>query len=171
MAIHRLNRVLGDLSQEQPWQASHRFQQLLHQWPQLVGEAVATHTRPARLDRQILQVGTATAVWAQNLQFERHHLRRKIHQQLGLPLRDIQFSTVYWAETRTADDRRDSHQQTQIWQQHPCRFLPHPQGASTPHPNPITRCPQCQGPTPQRELERWGVCAFCISQQWHQSHP
>ncbi len=27
-------------------------------------------------------------------------------------------------------------------------------------------CPSCQCPTPQGELQRWSVCAFCATQQW-----
>lgn len=31
----------------------------------------------------------------------------------------------------------------------------------------LPRCPRCHSPTPAGELERWQVCSFCVSQQWH----
>jgi hypothetical protein len=31
----------------------------------------------------------------------------------------------------------------------------------------LPRCPRCHSPTPAGELERWQICSFCVSQQWH----
>lgn len=183
-----LDSILGKLRQRSTWQAPQAFQQVVQHWPAIVGEAVAAQTRPVRLERQMLQVATATTVWAQHLQFERHHIMAKLKAKLGLELREIRFSTALWSVSPYPDRQHlATVEQQQLWQQHPSRVHvppPSPVQASGPSaapvpsagippaaPAPRLYCPQCHCPTPPGELQRWSVCAFCMAQARSQSPP
>ncbi|MEB3274247.1 MAG: DUF721 domain-containing protein [Prochlorothrix sp.] len=184
-SFQTLESILGRLSQRSSWQAPQQFQQIVQLWPTIVGSPVAAQTRPVRLDRQMLQVATATPVWAQHLQFERHHILTKLNTQLGLDLRDIRFSTALWSTSPYPDRQQLASVEQQIlWQQHPSRVPspasnappipppnPTPNSSSAkspqdPTPPPLVYCPQCQCPSPPGELQRWSVCAFCAAKAW-----
>ncbi|KKI98660.1 DciA family protein [Prochlorothrix hollandica] len=187
--LQGLSALLQELSQRQSWQTSSPFEQLLQIWPDLVGISVAAQARPVRLERGILQVATISAVWAQNLQFERHHILAKVRQRLDLQVQEIRFSTALWStvaassldppvdrSTRTPVDRSTSTEHHQLWQNHPCRIPPDPtftrdlaslSGAErSALRSALPHCPQCHCPTLQGELDRWSVCAFCAVKTW-----
>ncbi|MFZ9738667.1 MAG: DciA family protein [Prochlorotrichaceae cyanobacterium] len=194
MVLQRLNTVLGTFdnsgkSSQFLGQRSAQFQQLLQEWPTIVGVALALHTRPHRIDRQVLKVATSSTVWAQNLQFERHRLLQKITAHLEIPLTDIHFSTAYWQLPKVAEQHLASLQEEQIWHNHPSRVLTQPHTAGTAPParakrtvvehfaawatacqmrdRSLPRCPRCQSPAPPGELSRWNMCSFCMGQQCH----
>ncbi|HEY9847521.1 MAG TPA: DUF721 domain-containing protein, partial [Candidatus Caenarcaniphilales bacterium] len=97
MSFEPLNRVLGSLQRQAGWQAQQEFQHLLHCWPEVVGPVVHVQTRPVGITRQrVLRVATSSAVWAQNLAFERHRILEKLNTGLLQPLVDIRFSTSQW---------------------------------------------------------------------------
>ncbi len=192
MAFQGLDHLLAHLHQELPQRAT-GFSRLVQDWPQLVGAALTLHTRPHRLDRQILKVATSSNVWAQHLQFERHRLRAKIEQQVGLTLKDIHFSTAHWLEQPQDDRPLASQLEQDLWHHHPSRRpLPIAPQSPTLPPRPRTTsatplgtivqtyaqhcqhrdrfcvpCPRCHSPTPPGELDRWHMCSFCVSHQWH----
>ena len=191
--MQNLNGVLQQFSDRPLWQKSPEFQRILGQWPTIVGGSLALHTRPHRLDRQVLKVATSSVVWAQNLQFERHRLLIKIQEQLQIHLKDIQFSTAFWHLPAPVAQNFASHQEQEIWQAHPSRVEPRvlpDRAAAQPLSNAasdrsvkeqfqrwakacqardqgLPRCPRCQSPTPAGELQRWHLCSFCVSQKWH----
>lgn len=192
MSFQSLNTVLKGVGEPSQFlgKRSSQFQQILQHWPSLVGTDLALHTRPHRLDRQVLKVATSSAVWAQNLQFERHRLRLKILEIMDLELKDIQFSTAYWQMPPPTDHQLASSQEQREWQNHPSRiseFGGQPLGNPTGHGakqtvaaqfstwaaacqrrnRSLPRCPRCQSPTPPGELSRWQMCSFCMGQQWH----
>lgn len=196
MSFQSLNTVLRDVGEPSQFlgKRSSHFQQVLQHWSSIVGADLALHTRPHRLDRQVLKVATSSAVWAQNLQFERHRLRLKILEQVNLDLKDIQFSTAYWQMPTPTDQSLASTQEQQEWQNHPSRIvvqsgLTVQRGRILGNPERRTvaaqfsawatacqlrnrslpRCPRCQSPTPPGELSRWKMCSFCMGQQCH--HP
>jgi predicted nucleic acid-binding Zn ribbon protein len=188
MALQSLHRLLNSIEGRKQWQSRQQFRQLLNQWPQLVGEAVAAQTRPVSIQQHSLNVATASSAWAQNLMFERHRLMQKINAQLGLQLQDIRFSTAQWSTA--APINYSETESLQIWQQHPSRVdVSHanqdniaqsappqssdPQAAFTKWADAVRvrsqhlpLCPQCQCPTPTGELQRWSVCALCAAKQW-----
>lgn len=175
MTFQTLQGVLADFNHNQFWQTSQHFQQILACWNEIVGIPVAAQTRPTKIDRQTLKVATSNAVWAQNLQFERHRIVEKLNQRLCLNLVDIHFSTALWSKPQPLS--LNSLEQQKIWQQHPCRIVPPDHSAtmsknaqksrSTQPPSQgLAPCPQCRCLTPVGELERWSVCAFCVVEQW-----
>jgi predicted nucleic acid-binding Zn ribbon protein len=173
MALEGVKGVLIQLKRTQ-WKSQQTFEQLRHQWPEIVGELVAAQTRPVRINPQrVLQVATSSAVWAQNLAFERRQILAKVNRILDRPVTDIQFSAALWH--RTFKDAPVPQSFESPWGTAPT-VSPQPllpkdaqdafsrwadvvqqQAQSRP------RCPACECPSPLQELQRWTVCALCAS--------
>ncbi len=77
---HALTKVMQKLGLDDAlWERS-----LLNEWPQLIGEPVAKHTRPGRLDRQTLIVFVEHSVWLQELRGPGEKaMLEKIQQRFG----------------------------------------------------------------------------------------
>ncbi len=187
--MQQLDHILNQFGAAPVWDQQRSFQYLLQAWPILVGETVAAHSRPLGIQRQVLQVATSAAVWAQNLSFERQRLLTKLNQNVqlrSLNLKDIRFSTAQWHNSPTDPARRLQSQEEQLrWQQHPSRLPPAPEDSpllltdlrpthgfqrwaerQTRQNQALPLCPRCQCPTPGGELKRWSQCAFCATQKW-----
>ncbi|MBD2461325.1 DUF721 domain-containing protein [Oscillatoria sp. FACHB-1407] len=185
MSFKSLHQLFSSFDNQDAWQAQQQFQKLLGCWFQVVGPVVAAHTRPIKIQRQVLQVATSSPAWAQNLVFERHRILEKLNAQLGSQLTDIRFSTAQWYSDAPKQDKPDSA--TVTWQEHPSRIETDlntlKPGLSETSSDPVEvfqhwsermrsrlqhlpLCPQCQCPTPTGELKRWSVCALCATKQW-----
>lgn len=187
MSLKSLHQLFSSLDHQDAWQAQRRFQKLLACWFQVVGPVVAAHTRPLKIQRQVLQVATSSPAWAQNLVFERRRILEKLNAQLEVQLTDIRFSSAHWHSDSSGAIASD--QTAATWQDHPSRI----EGAMIQPPalgenrDPVEAfqqwshrvrsqlqhlplCPQCQCPTPPGEIKRWSVCALCATKQW-QGHP
>ena len=185
MAFNTLNQVIGSLENHAGLQQSQEFQCLLRCWPEVVGAAVMAQTRPLAVDRGVLKVATSSAVWAQQLMFQRRQILAKLNLRLSAPLVDIRFSTAQWHKPLMAEPA--APEQTVLWREHPSRVLEKPTGSKI-EPQPAIKepkaafqqwaegiqartlslplCEQCQCPAPPGELQRWGVCALCAAKGW-----
>jgi predicted nucleic acid-binding Zn ribbon protein len=186
MSFQSLRHVLGNLETRCPPQ-ERQLQQIRQHWGEVVGAVVAAQSRPFALQRDVLQVATASSAWAQNLVFERQRILAKLNTLLGLSVVDIRFSTAHWKRSQKPQMAIGSEQQVKLWQEHPSSAgeqlrlpkLPPVQDPTDPlqafqrwailmrsrsHQLPL--CPQCQCPTPAGELARWRVCALCVTKLW-----
>jgi predicted nucleic acid-binding Zn ribbon protein len=183
MALVPLRRAVDFLSHEDTWKSQRQFQQVVDCWPELVGAVVAAQTRPYAIQRQTLQVGASSAVWAQTLMFERIRILEKLNACLDLSLSDIRFSTVYWY---SRSEGVAPPLVPEVWSDHPSRVGEGKAKTSLKTQPPadsgqafqqwsqtiqsqcrhLPLCPKCQCPTPEGELRRWSVCSHCISQSW-----
>ncbi len=181
MSLKSVNDILNILQletklQEQP------FQRLLKCWSEVVGTAVAAHTRPLSIQRNVLWVATSSAAWAQNLTFERQRLLVKLNALLPNPLVDIRFSTAEWHSSKQVADQPNSS----VNPQHPSYLGK--QIAPENHLNSdagdanttfadwavaiqarshhLPLCPECESPTPPGELQRWGICCLCAAKKF-----
>ncbi len=182
-----LRQVLGQLEDRYTLQERKQFQKLSLLWPEIVGEMVATQTRPVAIRQGVLQVATSSSAWAQNLVFERRRILEKLNQQLLLQLVDIRFSTSQWHTPPLQNLSTYGADLEQVWQNHPSRLsterslppLPGQPCQSSVLQNyqrwatkvqlsrqHLPLCPTCQAPTPPEELTRWSICAHCAAQQW-----
>ncbi len=172
MPLEPVNQVLGTLRKAQ-WKKQREFSKLKQVWSDLVGPTVAAQAQPTQINsQQVLLVATSSAVWAQNLAFERQRLLTKLNTLLNKPLTDIRFSTSQW------QSRNLSAKQSKPWI--PTSLVTGPENGTAPE---VTRehgeifqrwservkaqsqhyplCPQCQCATPPAELQRWSVCCLC----------
>lgn len=180
MPFQELESILGAI--EPHYQSSERqqLQRILEIWTTLVSAAIATHTQPVTIQRNILEVATASPVWTQTLVFERPVILKEIRDRLSIELSDIRFSTVQWrppqAETPIEPDP---------WQSHPSRLPDRTLETETQlalfsnaktafdrwalliqsRAQHLPLCPECGSPTPPGELQRWSVCAICAAQR------
>lgn len=184
MAFKSLDRILGTLQEQNRWQDA-PFHRLSKCWAEAVGAVVASHTRPLSIQRDVLWVATSSAVWAQELTFGRQQLLTKLNTYLPTPLADIRFSTAQWQHPKAKGLDTSNQPPANFWQEHPSLVsvprLPKVTEISTEH-NPkaafqhwakvmqsrshgLPLCPQCHCPTPVGELQRWDVCAICITKK------
>lgn len=187
MSFQSLPHLLNAISKQESWRDRQQFQQLLHLWSELVGTTVAAQTRPIGIQRQVLQVATSSAVWAQNLAFERHRILEKLNARLPLRLKDIRFSTGQWRANFLPGGVENSSETVILWREHPSRIsrgqLPRSGQPTARDPQTaflnwaravrlqsqqLPLCPICHAPTPEGELIRWSACSLCAAQQFGQ---
>ncbi|BAZ13781.1 hypothetical protein NIES4071_56210 [Calothrix sp. NIES-4071] len=182
MAFRTVSDVLGILQARGHWQTP-PLQILLKCWHEIVGSTIALHTRPVSIHRDVLRVATSSAAWAQTLTFSRKTLLIEVNQKLSHQLTDIHFSTAGWNTTTPIIKlKRPLHQE------HPCyqERMIEPVNENVPvnNSNAVNKtfdswvkkvqassqnlplCPTCQSPTPNGELQRWGVCALCAAKKF-----
>ncbi|MEM7554267.1 MAG: DciA family protein [Cyanobacteria bacterium P01_A01_bin.84] len=157
------------------------FLRLFSCWEEIVGSAIATHTQPLSIQRNVLWVATSSSVWSQNLTFKRRDLLNKLNKFLTLDLDDIRFSTSGWQH------EKNSSQDTKklLLSQHPsyiasfqkddpkvANFTKDPKITFASWANTIRMrsrnlplCDRCQSPTPDGEIQRWGCCRICAAKQ------
>ena len=184
MPFKSLNHLLNSLQEQAEWQP---LQHLLKFWPEVVGAAVAAHTRPTAIQRDILSVATSSAAWSQTLTFERQRILEKLNAKLPSPVLDIRFSTAQWQRPKNSSLEPESATRN-FWREHPSCFVDAPPGLKIEQddrdPNAtfdrwaklmqarshgLPLCPQCHCPTPPGELQRWASCSICTTKQWHAS--
>jgi predicted nucleic acid-binding Zn ribbon protein len=189
MPFEPMGRVIHSLQQKQTWHEYHQFQTLLQVWESVVGKAVAAQTQPIWLTQQrVLKVATSSAVWAQNLSFERQRILAKLNTALqpSPPLTDLHFSTRQWQPPNRRGSQlslppevspfgiaRGGQSLSSGQQQPPPPVEPvDPEVAFQNWSKTLQQrdrhlplCRQCQCPTPTPELERWSMCALCAARQ------
>ncbi|PZD73939.1 hypothetical protein C1752_01685 [Acaryochloris thomasi RCC1774] len=172
MALEPVDRVLGTLRKAQ-WKQQREFGKLQHAWAEVVGSVVAAQAQPTQINsQQVLFVATSSAVWAQNLAFERQRLLAKLNALLNKPLTDIRFSTSQWRSRSThsqsakpwtpqslvmGPDNAVSPKAVTSHQEVFLRWSERVKAQSQKYPS----CPQCHCATPPAELQRWSVCCLC----------
>jgi len=177
MSFKSLDRILDALQAQSGWQ-DQPFQRLLKYWPEAVGAVVSAHTRPLSIGRDVLSVATSSAVWAQELTLGRQRLLTKLNAHLPSPLVDIRFSTAQWQRPKDYKPAPTN----QSLSEHPSYVVARPRLPKTEFSEPkaafqhwakvvqarshgLPLCPQCHCPTPVGELQRWDVCAICLSKK------
>lgn len=174
------------LERSPQWQASSTLRQILALWPQLVGKAVAQHSQPTKIHRRALQVSVSSAAWAQTLTFERLKILQKLHQAIPpsqAEIQDLRFATAQWQRVTQRSQLTPS-----------VNLAEHPSWATSPprsarsRPEDVTtafnqwatdkqrqlssqsRCPSCHSPCPSQELQRWSICAICMTHKWQSEY-
>jgi predicted nucleic acid-binding Zn ribbon protein len=72
-------------------------------WADAVGENVADHVRPVRLDQRVLTVEVDEAAWATQVKFLSATIIRRLHEVAGV---DIERVEVRVAGAKGRDNRR-----------------------------------------------------------------
>lgn len=183
--LKSLNHILSKLEKQHQWEGPKQFQDLVKCWAQVVGANIAQQTRPYSISRDVLYVATSSSVWAQELKFKRRFILKQLNAQLAIQLVDIRFSTAQWQRNQKRVEESDL--QPPSWQDHPSHLgetVPLSPIESTPaSEDPLSTyqhwvqlmqmrsqklplCSECQCPTPQGEIQRWGVCCLCAAKHW-----
>ncbi len=190
--LRPIQPLLKTIQADPAWAAYRQIEQIKTLWSSTVGDIVAAHTKPLRIQRQILQVATSTPTWAQNLSFQRQLILSKLNPNLAQPIKDIRFLPGEWYRSHpTADhpsasfDCMDpsastvnpsSDQGAWVGSTRLARTLNSPETPidaferwaervkqSQKH---LAPCPICGCPTPATELKRWSRCGHCWIQRF-----
>ncbi|AGY57732.1 DciA family protein [Gloeobacter kilaueensis] len=171
-----LASLLAELTRSPQMARNARLVQLQKQWPDIAGAAVSAHSRPLRLQEGTLTVAVSSAVWAQNLGYQRRLLINRIAAVWGSAeaIHDIRFETTGWyARTRsTALPLLPEHPLIVPLAGQPpvlrdpsttlSERLERLQQLAQWRIGQLPACPRCRLGAPPRELERWGMCGSCI---------
>lgn len=180
MSFEGLHVILGAIEPHYQSLERQQLQRILDIWHEIVTESTATKAHPTAIQRNILEVATASPVWTQTLVFQRPMMLKKIRERLSIDLTDVRFSTVQWRPPQA-----EMPVDPDPWQSHPSR-LPE-QAAETQtqlalfstakssfdrwssivqsRAQHLPLCPECGSPTPPGELQRWSVCAICAAKR------
>ncbi|MEM9117634.1 MAG: DUF721 domain-containing protein [Cyanobacteria bacterium P01_F01_bin.56] len=181
--MQSIQTLMQTLERSPQWQANASLRRILARWPQLVGDAVAQHSRPTKIHRHVLQVSVSSAAWSQTLTFERSRILQKLHESLPetqTTIQDLRFAAANWSQTsqRAAPTARPTLAEHPSWAAGPPTSTPGlPPTASGAFQQWADRkrtqlasqslCPRCGSPCPSQEVNRWGICAICIAHQWY----
>lgn len=189
MSFKSLEKILAAIENQPNWEKQRQYRILLQCWQKVVQPQVARETRPLYIARQVLWVATSSSVWAQTLSLQRYTLVKKLNPQLPEKLTDIRFSSAQWYDHNCAANSQFTNP-AHPNQPHPSQVVLADNSDSvnnlagkTPLDSArqnwlsaiqgrlrqLPLCPQCQSPTPEGELERWGQCACCVSAHWSSS--
>jgi predicted nucleic acid-binding Zn ribbon protein len=175
MSLNCLPKLLALLENQPSWNDFRQYKILRESWLNLVGSKAFENSRPLYINRNILFCATSNSVWAQTLSLQRYILTQKINTTLSLKIVDLRFSPAQWYY-RSLNSPTESTSLTQ----HPS-YIPPLKSVSPPsaqncqntaqrwletlkkRQSKLPLCPQCQTPTPQGELTRWGVCMHCFN--------
>jgi predicted nucleic acid-binding Zn ribbon protein len=182
MSLKSINNILGILEIQGRWQEP-PLQQVMKCWHEVVGKALAKHTKPVWIQRDVLQVAASSAAMSQNLTFQRQQLLEKLNQKLSTPLTDIRFSTANWHKSPLPQQNiiiaMPSEHPSYVGEKlkKPSSHISIPKnineaygkwaGIVKARSHDLPTCPKCQCPTPPGELHRWGICSFCAAKQMH----
>lgn len=75
--------LLPGLAEKGGWGALVELSRLQAQWPQVVGEQVAAHTAPERIQHGRLTVLVDSSAWLMQLSFYKADIHRKVNAHLG----------------------------------------------------------------------------------------
>ncbi|MFM7221369.1 MAG: DciA family protein [Nodosilinea sp.] len=195
MPLDSLANLINQFEQQPAWRGQAVFRRVLYGWEPVVGRAVARQAIPVRLDRQVLYVAVANAMWGQTLTLERLTILDKLNHRLNLSLKDIRFSGGDWYRrpSSSAGPAAANPIPLPTWLQHHPSFeaslLTAPAAAiAADQPRPTAGeafqrwaqasqrqtaqwrlCPRCHSPCPPGELDRWQCCSLCAGQGFGQT--
>jgi predicted nucleic acid-binding Zn ribbon protein len=168
MSFNSLERLIQKWEDRPELQQIQQFRQIVAAWLDVVGTPVAKHTRPHSLNRGMLFVATSSPAWAQNLTFQRYQILNKLNPLLSQPIAEIRFSTAQWQNAiENAAKPTLPHSVTQVSHppileaKDPVTAFQNWAEIVQKRSQHLPLCPQCQCPTPNPEIDRWGICALC----------
>jgi len=181
-----LNKILNKITQQPEWQEYRQYQQLSTCWRQVINQKISQNTRPIYFSRGVLGIATSSAVWAQELTLQRYSLLKKLNKHLDFDVKDIRFTPARWDDIIIQNNQTNSTEKSHIQKNTVISSQKKAElttEISIPKTAPQTLqnwlekvkvklqilplCPQCNSPTPQKELERWNLCCHCMAQEKH----
>ncbi len=165
----RLDQILQELQKSQTWRKPQEFLAIVEVWTQVAGTQVAKHSQPVRVQNGILWIATSSAVWAQQLTYQRDLLRQKLSQALpDLHLVELRFSTSGWQTKKTigtATTTKSSAMKRKSFRWPPTEDVQERFGQVSQvlrwRREQSPPCPRCHQVSHPASLQRWGYCAAC----------
>jgi len=128
------------------WGDLEKLSKINENWKNLIGGELFQESKPLNIEKKILTIAVNHPQWRQALIYNRHKIIKRT-EKLGITLNEIKIIQNY--EFKNTNFKATNAKI--IWAKHPSRI----------HQNNICICTQCNSPTPQGEIKRWGKCSFC----------
>ena len=139
---HSLSSCLEEL--QSTWHKNNNLAALWQDWSKIVGEPLASNSRPLHFSRGVLVIGTNHPQWRQAIFYTRNELITTI-KKAGYKIKEIKIKQHY------ALNRKEKVTEESIWAVHPSRIEIHG----------MTTCKICNSPAPTGEINLWNKCIFC----------
>ncbi len=179
MTFQSIDKLLDLILAQPQWETQRRYHLLVKGWSQVVNHRVAQHSRVIAIKDDILWVTTSSSAYAQNLSLQRYTLMTKINRRLHESIKDIRFTTNRWYQKPLVEPEAETNLvHPSIIEENKTSFDNLDKASITPQQaleqwleqlkvrsQHLPLCPRCQAPTPQGELNRWGVCGCCFAKQ------
>ena len=79
-----LNRIVPKILKGFGLEQAHWEQQLMEEWPMLVGPQISRHARPGKVERKIFSVYVTSSAWLQELtSFGQREILKKVQDKFG----------------------------------------------------------------------------------------
>ncbi|MGB3697714.1 MAG: DUF721 family protein [Gordonia sp. (in: high G+C Gram-positive bacteria)] len=75
--------MIGSVAKQHGWEPRISEGALFGMWPQIVGEDIASHAEPKRLDGTVLHVSAESTAWATQLRYMQSQILAKIAKVIG----------------------------------------------------------------------------------------
>jgi predicted nucleic acid-binding Zn ribbon protein len=187
MNFKSIEQLLQIFQGRPEWNDFRQYCHLLVLWPTIVDEKTTVNTRLLHLERQVLHIATSNSLWAQNLSLKRYQLLKKLNSQLDVPLLDLRFSPAYWHQNCHKDSNverfledfpqnltlsefknEDTILTDRFANDSPQSALRNWLEVLKSRSANLPLCPECDRSTPDRELELWGLCRYCMTKRTNQ---
>jgi hypothetical protein len=99
---------------------AHRYkaETILLNWRQIVGEEIAAHTRPGRINRRVLTLAANNAVWAHHLSTLKEEIIAKINAFAGeKAVSDLKFQAGYFRNDQNEENGDDDEPPAVTWRE------------------------------------------------------
>lgn len=176
MAFNSIERAIENIERQPGWEQQRLYRRVLQSWPAVVGTNLARVCRPVAIsNNNLLWVATTHSAVAQDLSFKRYDLLKKLNQMLNSNFVDLRFSPAKWHANKNLKNNNSSLRWGENKSLDPGSTVASESQIASAESliDAIDRrsqylplCPSCQSPTPDRELERWQVCAYCAARSW-----
>jgi predicted nucleic acid-binding Zn ribbon protein len=144
MSLTPIAKIAIDVQTQPGWEGVRDWGLIIRAWESTVSPAIACHSRPKSISREILSIATDSASLAHQLTFGRRSLCHQLNNRLAAtlpPFVDLRFAPIGYSSTST-----------------PSAIAPDDLPI---YGGEILTCPHCSGRSREGELLRWGVCQFC----------
>ncbi len=131
------------------WKKKGSIGAILHEWPQIAGNQLASNCQPLSLRRGVLTIGASHPQWRQALLYNRSQLVASLKAK-GYEVKELRIQQ-YNPHSKKIIKENENH----IWAHHPSRIDVHG----------IDICKSCGSPAPAGEMKLWGTCSFCRRQK------
>lgn len=180
-----LGSILQQIIQQPAWQNYRDYCQIRDSWHELVNTQALANSKPLHIEKTTLYVATSSAVWAQELSLQSYAIARKIQTNLQIEITKVKCSPARWHSLQ-APKIATNNDEIQLQETNLRQIIEAKKNTRVKSESPQliirqllektnvqsskTMCPQCDCPTTQAELARWGVCRHCIAQKWHNEY-
>lgn len=171
-----LEQILAAIAKQPGWEEQELYQQAFKSWSLVVTPLEAANSHPLYISRQVLWIATSSAVWAGHLTLKRLFLLKKLNSYLVKEqLSDLRFKHTAWPVVSQTSYASESSPHPSLLPIKDLKSLIDDIPKTTEVMNSFERwakirairyqdlplCPRCQAPTPNGEIQRWGVCGCC----------